>query len=184
MVKVLVVNALTLSRVPLSLIFCAILQFKVNPFLPCATLFALVAITDFWDGKLARKCKVQTDAGAVLDVISDFFFIVTSCSALYLKGMFPGWMLAVIIFKFLEFWISSALIKRNKKHTTVFLFDPLGRVVAVLFYLLPILVLLLQLWTSVVIFQSVLWVICAGIAILAFISSLFRISSRACFAGK
>ncbi len=93
MIRVVLVNALTLSRVPLTLMFRTMLLFKVNPFLPCITLFALIAVSDYLDGKLARKYDVQTGTGAVLDVMVDFFFIIAACASLSFRGLFPGWML-------------------------------------------------------------------------------------------
>jgi Phosphatidylglycerophosphate synthase len=156
--------------------FCAVLLLQVNPFLPCVTLFALIALSDYFDGKLARKYNVQTSTGAILDVMTDFFFIVTACFSLSQRGQFLYWMLAVIVFKFLEFWITSAFFKRNYKNTTVFLFDPLGRVVAVLFYLLPVLVLLLQFCFPAQVYPIAIEIICAGLTMLTVVSSSFRIT--------
>lgn len=173
------VNVLTLSRVPLSLIFCAMVLLDANPFLPCAALFALIAVSDYLDGKLARKYGVQTGIGAMLDVMADFFFIIAACLSLSFRGLFPRWMLAVIIFKFLEFWITSTIFNRSDKNTTVFLFDPLGRIVAVLFYLLPILMLLLHLCLPVIAHQTALVIAYTGIVGLAAISSTWRITSLA-----
>lgn len=184
MSKLIVINGLTLSRMPLSLMFCLVVLYRVNPFLPCAVLFALVAITDFLDGKLARKYNIQSDVGAVLDVMSDFFFIVSASLALCFQGLFPGWMLAVIILKFLEFLISSALLKRNNKYKARFLFDSLGQIVAVLFYLLPVLILLLKAWVPVPFLQIIIWIICVGITVLATLSSLLRVLSKVNFIEK
>ncbi len=173
------INILTLSRVPLTLVFCAVVLLGASPFLPCAALFILIAVTDYLDGKLARKFGVQTDIGAILDVSADFFFIIAACSSLALRGLFPYWMLGVILFKFLEFWITSAIFT-SRKVTSVFLFDPLGRLVAVLFYLLPVLtLLLLPLHLPTGALQTALMLVCAGITGLAAISSALRITSLA-----
>lgn len=179
MIRSIFVNALTLSRVPLSLIFCATVLLDTSPFLPCAVLFALIAVSDYLDGKLARKYGVQTGIGAKLDVMADFFFIITASLSVFFRGLFPRWMLVIILFKFLEFWITSAIFNRSGKSITVFLFDPLGRIVAVLFYLLPILILLIQFCLSVVAYQTVFVIVtvCAGIAGLAVLSSIWRITS-------
>jgi len=173
--KLVLVNALTLSRVPLSLMFCAAALSGAHPLLPCGILFALVAASDYLDGKLSRKYRVQTGAGAVLDVTADFFFIVTACAALSLRGPFPGWMIAVVVYKFVEFWISSALMKR--KDANMFFFDPLGRAAAALFYLLPMLALLLQSVLCAAACQTALQIFCAAVTALAIASSFFRIAS-------
>ena len=177
MTKVVLVNALTLSRVPLSLMFCTTILLTANPFWPCIALFALVAVSDYLDGKLARMHGVQTGIGAMLDVITDFFFIIAACLSLFSRGLFPLWMLAVIVFKFLEFWITSAVFTKGGKSVTVFLFDPFGRIMAVLFYLLPVLALLLPLCFPITARQIALGIICTGTAILAVVSSTFRIAS-------
>ena len=177
MIKNILVNILTLLRIPLSLIFYNVVQHDANPFLPCTVLFILVAASDYFDGKLARKYGVQSGIGAILDVMADFFFIIMASLSLSFGGMFPHWMLGVIIFKFLEFWVTSVIFNRGSKNTSVFLFDPLGRIVAVLFYLLPILMLLFTLCLSADIHQIALAIIYGGITSLALLSSTLRISS-------
>ncbi len=177
MIRTILVNALTLSRVPFSFMFCAVVLLDDSPFLPCAVLFALIAASDYLDGKLARKFGVQTGIGAILDVMADFFFIIAACLSLFFRGLFPCWMFTVILYKFLEFWITSIIFNGYGKNTIVFLFDPLGRIVAVLFYLLPILTLLFPLCLSAVAHQTVFIIICTGIAGLAVLSSAWRISS-------
>lgn len=170
------IHMLTLSRIPLSFLFCGVLLFHAQPFFPCAALFVLIAATDFFDGRLARKYRLQSDVGAVLDVMSDFFFIASACVVLCFQGLLPVWMLAVILFKFFEFCISSIVLKNKKKSAVVFLFDPLGRGAAVFFYLLPVLVLLLQICVPAAIMPVFLFILCAGITLLAVISSVKRIS--------
>ena len=176
MTKVLLIHTLTLSRIPLSFLFCTVLLLSHDPLLPCAALFLLVAVSDYLDGKLARKYKVQSRMGAVLDVAADFFFIGAACSSLNILGLLPGWMLAVILIKFIEFWISSAYYKRNN-NTAMFLFDPLGRLAAVLFYALPVAVLLFQFCFPEGVFQAVLEIICTVITGMAVMSSFLRITS-------
>lgn len=170
------INSLTLSRVPLSLVFCDVALHSVKPFLPCAALFVSIAASDYLDGKLARKFGVQSGVGAILDVMSDFLFIIAACASLSVSGLFPRWMLAVIIFKFAEFWITSAIFSRGSTNTFVFLFDPLGRSVAALFYLLPILTLLLPLGLPDA-HRIALVTVCVGTAGLAGLSSAWRIAS-------
>lgn len=78
MLKIILINTITLLRIPLSVTFCAILFSDNYKITLCSILFAIVAMTDFFDGKLARKFKAQTKLGAVFDVVSDFFFIITT----------------------------------------------------------------------------------------------------------
>ncbi|MDI6617819.1 MAG: CDP-alcohol phosphatidyltransferase family protein [Clostridiales bacterium] len=177
MTKTILVNALTLIRVPLSVMFCAEVLHNSSPFLPCAVLFLLIGTSDYLDGKLARKFGAQTDIGAIMDVMTDLFFIVAACLSLSFRNLFPLWMLVVILSKFLEFWVTSLIFNRSDKNTIIFLFDPFGRIVAVLFYLLPILMLLLPLCLPDVAHRGALVMVCIGITGLTILSSTWRISS-------
>ncbi len=170
------VNALTVSRIPLAVLFCCAVLSAASPFFPCIFLFAGIAASDYFDGKLARKYGIQSAAGAVLDVAADFFFILSACLSLHSRGLFPGWMLAVILLKFLEFWGTSAVLKRGGGNASAFLFDPLGRIAAVLFYLLPVLILALSHFLPAGIRQAATAVLCAGMAACAILSSVWRIS--------
>lgn len=175
--KSVLVNGLTLLRIPLSLFFCIGVLHNPKPYFVCVILFLLIGASDHLDGKLARKYKVQTYIGAKLDVIADFFFILLSCLSLIYGGLFPKWMGLVIILKFLEFLVTSFLYKKGFKSTTVFLFDPIGRIVAVLFYLLPILTLLLLRYSPETLYEPILNLICISITITAVVSSTFRTAS-------
>mmetsp|Transcript_35185 Transcript_35185/g.110769 ORF Transcript_35185/g.110769 Transcript_35185/m.110769 type:complete len:194 (-) Transcript_35185:526-1107(-) len=65
-------NVLTLSRVVM-VPAMQVLFFWDNPLrnIACAGLFALAAITDFFDGYLARKWKITSPFGAFLDPVAD-----------------------------------------------------------------------------------------------------------------
>lgn len=175
MLKIILINTMTLLRIPLSVIFCAVLFSDNHRVAWCGILFAIIAITDFFDGKLARKYNAQTKVGAVFDVVSDFFFIITAGYSLYFQGLFPWWMLAIIILKFLEFWVTSFLSVQHEKAEKIFIFDTIGRAVALSFYLFPMMILMFKVLLSNGQFRIVTTVIYIIITILAFISALLRI---------
>lgn len=174
MQKMVLVNILTILRIPLSILFCAVLYLSNKPFLLCYVLFFIIAATDFWDGKLARYFGVQTRFGAMLDVVSDFFFILTAIGSLYHLGILPLWMIAVISFKVVEFWITSYLLV-GKKSNQVFRFDKIGKAAAILCYILPVGVLFL--WTTFpdLVFRRLINIICILIFLMIVISSVQRI---------
>lgn len=61
-------------------------------------LFILAAITDFFDGYLARKHNVQSDLGALLDPIADKFLVLASLLMLIAIGTLSGFnVIAAII---------------------------------------------------------------------------------------
>ena len=60
-------------------------------------LFVVAAITDFIDGRYARKHKMVTDLGAFLDPLADKMLVNLAFLVLCLEGVVPVWMLAVIL---------------------------------------------------------------------------------------
>lgn len=128
------INILSLTRIPISIIFCLILLHNNYSLSVIFILYFLVVISDFIDGKLARKYHLQSSLGAKIDVLSDFFFMLTSYYTLIVIKVFPMWVIFLIIYKFIEFILTSKFY-HNKN---VFYYDKLGRGVAVLYYALPI----------------------------------------------
>ncbi len=104
--KFVFVNALTLSRGPLVIAgcVCALLVLAVpSPALLAAAvaLLAVSAITDLFDGKLARKWNVTSRFGALSDPLMDkFFYVATLPSAtfiaLYCEDFKHAWLLLAI----------------------------------------------------------------------------------------
>lgn len=134
----LIINFLTLSRIPISIILCSILLHDKYSIWKIILLFSIIAFSDYFDGLLARKYNSETNYGAKLDVICDFFFMITAYSTLIFLNIFPLWSIFLITSKFIEFLITSHFINIQGPATTVFFFDKLGKFVAVIFYILPI----------------------------------------------
>ena len=95
-----IANRITLSRLALAVLFVFILTIKL-PYAFCAGLciFIVAGITDYWDGKIARKYGMITKFGALIDPLVDKILI---CSALifFLTVPFlkiPAWTVIVII---------------------------------------------------------------------------------------
>ncbi|MBW3596139.1 MAG: CDP-alcohol phosphatidyltransferase family protein [Planctomycetes bacterium] len=70
------VQAVTLVRIPLAIAFSALLLSSQKPFSPTVLivgsgLLVLSEITDFLDGQLARRLGVVSETGAMLDPYSD-----------------------------------------------------------------------------------------------------------------
>ena len=101
-------------------------------------LFIIICLTDLIDGKVARKMKASSRFGSFFDVIADLIFISSSNIVLSLYGSLPRWFILVILFKFSEFLITSKLIKKyGDLKSSFFVFDHIGRVAAVNFFLIP-----------------------------------------------
>jgi len=64
------IQALTVSRLILAVLFAAI-ALQAVPVWIITTIFVAAAVTDFFDGRLARKEFLQSELGLFLDLISD-----------------------------------------------------------------------------------------------------------------
>ncbi len=85
-------NILTLSRIgaiPLLVLLVAIGAPWAE--LTAAALFAIAAITDYLDGRLAREMLQLSDFGRMLDPIADKLLVGATLMALVGFGHLPGW---------------------------------------------------------------------------------------------
>ncbi|MBX3315623.1 MAG: CDP-diacylglycerol--glycerol-3-phosphate 3-phosphatidyltransferase [Phycisphaeraceae bacterium] len=115
-------NALTLLRVAMAALFVALIAFRSRPFptgtsipdappdaglLLAGTLFVLAALTDALDGYLARKWRVVSKFGRIMDPFADKVLVLgafvmlagpafTSASGDLVSGVAP-WMVVVIL---------------------------------------------------------------------------------------
>ena len=142
--KKLLITGLTLSRIPITIIFNFNLFYGKNKLLICSLLFLIIALTDFFDGKLARHYKATSKFGSILDVGTDFFFIFTASYLLYARGLLPVGIVIIIIVKFAEFCLTSYLINRKSNIDKALFFDKMGRFVAIILYSLPLFALILD----------------------------------------
>ena len=86
---------LTLLRIvmiPVFILLFYIPVFGINNYL-LTILFCLAAITDWFDGFLARRLQMQSEFGAFLDPVADK--IMVSVVLVLLVSAHPGWLLAV-----------------------------------------------------------------------------------------
>lgn len=173
----LLVNAITISRIILTIILTVYISTHSAGILPYTVIFLLICLTDLVDGRLARRFSVCTSFGAVLDTLADLFFILAVSSSLVFAELFPVWMLLVYIGKFLEFWATSSFLRRNHRQNHVFMFDSLGRKIAVLFYVLPYIAILLSAFLANATVLLTMHLLCIPITVGAFLSSLSRIRS-------
>lgn len=78
-------NFLTLFRitlVPIFIWFAFIARFNGN-FLVATIIFIFASITDYYDGMLARRFKVVTDFGKLMDPLADKILVVSALLAIY-----------------------------------------------------------------------------------------------------
>lgn len=144
-------------------------------------IFLLIFLTDYFDGKIARLYGLATPGGAIFDLLADLFFMLLSHLVLIALRLIPSWFLFVIIFKFIEFVVTSFFLSRSDDGKGIFVFDFLGRLVSVAFYLFPAL-LYVSYWYSPGVYAFCISRLCYIILFLAFLSSFYRVWR--CFHGN
>lgn len=153
-----IINSITSLRIMFGLLFLYCALSGLNT-IYLIIIFILTVISDVCDGWLSRKYNISTDNGAKFDVICDFIFIMISTFALVLIDLIPSWFLLIITLKLIEFFKTS-----NEK----LVYEKFGHFVALMFYIFPIVAILLNDKFTVLIL-AILITICA------LISSLSRI---------
>ncbi|MCR5565234.1 MAG: CDP-diacylglycerol--glycerol-3-phosphate 3-phosphatidyltransferase [Clostridiales bacterium] len=62
-----------------------------------AALFIIGCLTDFFDGRIARKRKLVTDFGKFIDPVADKLLVLTTLIMLIHLGKMPAWIVIVIL---------------------------------------------------------------------------------------
>jgi CDP-diacylglycerol--glycerol-3-phosphate 3-phosphatidyltransferase len=90
-------NQLTLLRVALIPVFITLfLSDDVRLQWGGFAVFVLSAITDYFDGKIARDRGQITNFGKVMDPLADKLLMLTAMISFVQAGLVPGWMITVI----------------------------------------------------------------------------------------
>jgi CDP-diacylglycerol---glycerol-3-phosphate 3-phosphatidyltransferase len=167
-------NLLSLLRVVLACVFFALMieLFRYNSgFIVTLAVFCAICLTDFLDGQLARKLGATSEAGAWLDLGADLFYIVISLVVLNALGQVPAWFTIIVIGKFIEYLITSFVLRPYRENGAVFVRDFFGRCVAYLYFFIPGIICVLYVvpgWDYKVIVH-VLLVIITSFTVLSFI---------------
>ena len=59
-------------------------------------LFAIGAATDYWDGWIARRQRLETEFGRILDPLADKVFILGAMASFAMLGIYSHWLLVPI----------------------------------------------------------------------------------------
>lgn len=114
---ILIPTGITAFRIVLSILF---LDLIINNMKTSAILvFLLAVITDAFDGYSARKLEVDSDYGAYFDIIADFILVLVAFLTFIIIGIYPYWLLLLIILVFIQFILTSKL--------KVLIYDPVGK---------------------------------------------------------
>jgi CDP-diacylglycerol--glycerol-3-phosphate 3-phosphatidyltransferase/cardiolipin synthase len=113
----LIPSGITILRIILSFIFAFLL---LNGHLLLSVLILTIAIlTDAIDGYLARKLNSNSFYGAYLDITADFILVLISFIVFAVIGIYPYWVIFLIVIVFLQFILTSKL--------QILVYDPVGK---------------------------------------------------------
>jgi CDP-diacylglycerol--glycerol-3-phosphate 3-phosphatidyltransferase len=103
-----VVSLLRLALVPVAIVLLVSERRAA-----AAGVLAVMVLTDWLDGFVARRTGRVTALGKVLDPVADKAAIDSLLAALWLRGEFPGWALAAVVARDVAILIGAAVISRR-----------------------------------------------------------------------
>ncbi len=74
---------------------------------------ALAGISDYLDGKIARKWNQISRVGQILDPLADRLYILATLIGLLIRGIIPWWLVAVLVGRDIVMGIVLAVIKKR-----------------------------------------------------------------------
>ena len=114
---IVVPTGITTFRIVLSILFLDLLTNNMKT--SAILVFLLAVITDAFDGYSARKLGVASDYGAYFDIAADFILVLVAFFTFTIIGVYPYWLLLLIILVFIQFILTSKL--------KVLVYDPVGK---------------------------------------------------------
>src|SRR5882672_6172266 len=91
-------NKLTLSRFVLTMAFLIVIFAEFLQHLTIAlALFCIASLTDYFDGKIARRDKLITNFGILMDPLADKILVCSAFIAFVERGFMPAWMVVLIV---------------------------------------------------------------------------------------
>jgi len=91
-------NRLTLTRLVLTLFFLTAVFWRARFNDTIAlVLFSLAGLTDYYDGKIARRDKLITNFGTLMDPLADKILTCSAFIAFVGRGTVPAWMVVIIV---------------------------------------------------------------------------------------
>ena len=109
-------NKLTLLRICLIPVFVILMLSQVSNFLLISCIiFIIASITDFLDGKIARKYNLVTDFGKFMDPLADKLLVLSALICMIEYDLVAGWMVIIIVARELTVSILRAIAADNGK---------------------------------------------------------------------
>jgi CDP-diacylglycerol---glycerol-3-phosphate 3-phosphatidyltransferase len=106
-----IANRITMLRIILTIVFLVFMSFPfTGQMMLWAKIFSVIvffvaAITDYFDGKIAKKKNMITDFGKLMDPIADKILVISAFAVFVQLQLIAAWMLIAILSR--EFLITS-----------------------------------------------------------------------------
>lgn len=110
---------LTIGRVLATFVLLILLQACAHPPVPMWTawlavaLFVGAALTDWLDGHLARRWKIESDFGRLFDPLADKLLVAVAFIGLLGAGLLPVWFVSLVVAR--EFLITGMRLVAGQK---------------------------------------------------------------------
>lgn len=128
-------NILTALRFPLTILSIIPVFLDEHKIAVFCVLNAIVFLTDIFDGKIARKTNSETSFGELFDICADIFYTGVLGITLCCCGIVPVIIVFCELTELFVFLLTSKLL--TDKDGKILVFDYFGRILAVVFYVLP-----------------------------------------------
>ncbi len=123
-------NALTALRLGIALPLAW--SITESAWVPAALLFFIAALTDYFDGPLARRLGQATKFGGFADHATDALFVTSACTALAMADFITIYLPCIIPIAFLQYTVDSRVLKGHALRP-----NPLGRINGIAYYVVP-----------------------------------------------
>src|SRR3984957_12345946 len=91
-------NKLTLSRFALTVAFLEVMFSRIRYYETVALLlFSIASLTDYFDGKIARRDKLITNFGILMDPLADKILVCSAFIAFVGLAWIAAWMVVIIV---------------------------------------------------------------------------------------
>ncbi len=108
-----------------------------------AIVYAVASFTDFLDGYIARKYKLISNLGRILDPLGDKLMTMTVLLCITIDGVIPVWAVAVALSKELLMLLGGAIV-RHKEGGEVPSSNMFGKTSTVVFFLVCVTLMLFR----------------------------------------
>ncbi|HHW57037.1 MAG TPA: CDP-diacylglycerol--glycerol-3-phosphate 3-phosphatidyltransferase [Clostridia bacterium] len=108
-------NSLTFIRFLLIPFFVYTYFYMAKGNIYAAMVFILSGVTDILDGYIARRYNQVTKIGTLLDPLADKLMILTVLTSLWIKGLIPFFIIAILMIKELAMIIGAGILYKKQR---------------------------------------------------------------------